>query len=145
MAIKRIKPEIPENASYRLKRRAEMPPVHEQLDALWSSLASMQMRGLTIPKGSILKTTQGDVELSEDLHLEFDLPKPMDEMMGRINGVRRRFPKEQELVEEPAEEPIKEFVDEETGKSYKTESALKAAITRRKNKAKKTKKAKKRK
>ncbi len=34
----------------------------------------------------------------------------------------------------------KKFIDKETGKSYKTERGMKAAITRRKNKLKKNKK-----
>lgn len=36
----------------------------------------------------------------------------------------------------------KRFIDEETGKSYKTERGLKGAITRRLNKAKKTEESK---
>ena len=41
------------------------------------------------------------------------------------------------------EKKVDGFVDEETGKVYKTAGALKGAQTRRKNKAKKSKKAKK--
>jgi len=145
MAIKRTKVETPDGASYRMKRRLNMPPSHDQFDAIWGSLAAMQMNGLEIPKGTVLKTTQGDIELTESLRIEFDLPKPMDYMMGKINAVRRHYPKKDKKakkvkvdIEVKKVKKIEKFVDKVTGKSYKTERSLKAAITRRKNKAKKS-------
>lgn len=60
-------------------------------------------------------------------------------------------PKKKNIITETSKETLKEaqvivanrtndkpFVDIKTGKSYKTESAMKGAITRRKNKKKKT-------
>lgn len=145
MVIKRTKPETPDKASYRMKRRLNMPPAHDQFDAIWGSLASMQMNGLDIPKGTVLKTTQGDIELTESIRIEFDLPKPMDFMMGKINAVRRHYPKKDKSAkkvklktEVKKVKKIEKFVDEVTGRSYKTASLLKAAITRRLNKAKKS-------
>ena len=131
MVVKRIPQSAPDGASYRIKRRLDMPPVHEQLDALWSGLAVMQMHGVKIPEGTVLKTKDGDIILTESIRLDFDLPKPMDNMIGRINGVRIQHPKEDEI----------KHIDEVTGKEYKTAGALKGAITRRKKA--KTKKKKK--
>lgn len=72
--------------------------------------------------------------------------KLFDWLFGKaeeVEATAEKLVEKVDTVTEVEKAPTEKFVDPETGKSYKTAGALKGAITRRKNKAKKNKKSKK--